>query len=169
MDKKMTMKNLKYTLVFLLITVATFAQESPRKQATGKIGNVTVDIDYGAPSVKGRTIWGELVPYGKVWRAGANENTTFSFDKDVKIGKNTVKAGKYGFFIIPSENKEWIVILSSKNDAWGSNAYKQEEDILRMNVKPDYTENNQEVLNYAIGEKGIVIKWAKVKIDIPVQ
>ncbi len=169
MDKKINMKNLKFTLVLLLIATVSFAQESPRKQATGKVGDVTVAIDYGSPSVKGRTIWGELVPYGKVWRAGANENTTFSFDKDVKIGDTNIKAGKYGFFIIPSENKEWTVILNSKNDAWGSNAYKQEEDVLRMNVKPDATENNQEMLDYSIGDKEIIIKWAKVKIVIPVQ
>ncbi len=169
MDKKINMKNLKFILFFLLIATVTFAQESPRKQAIGKVGDVTVSIDYGSPSVKGRTIWGELVPYGKVWRAGANENTTFSFDKDVKIGDTNIKAGKYGFFIIPSENKEWTVILNGKNDAWGSNAYKQEEDVLRMNVMPDAIENNQEMLDYSIGDKEIIIKWAKVKIMIPVQ
>lgn len=169
MDKKIIMKNLKITLVFLLTAIVTFAQESPRKQATGKVGEVIVAIDYGSPSVKGRSIWGELVPYGKVWRAGANENTTFSFDKDVKIGDENVKAGKYGFFIIPNENEEWTVILNSKNDAWGSFSYKQEEDVLRMNVKPDYMDSNQEELDYAIGEEEIIIKWAKVKIVIPVQ
>lgn len=163
------MKKLKFTLVLLMITTVTFAQESPRKQATGKIGGVTIDIDYGSPSVKGRTIWGELVPYGKVWRAGANENTTFSFDKDVKIGNTTVKAGKYGFFIIPSESMEWTVILNSKNDAWGSNGYNQDLDILRLDLEPINTDNNQESLDYAIGEKEIIIKWAKAKIVIPVQ
>jgi len=163
------MKKLKFTFILLMIATLTFAQESPRKQATGKVGDITVDIDYGSPSVKGRTIWGELVPYGKVWRAGANENTTFSFDKDVKIGKNTVKAGKYGFFIIPNETNEWTVILSSKNDAWGSNGYNQELDVLRIDVKPFDTDKNQETLDYAIGEKEIVIKWAKVKIVIPIQ
>ncbi|MDD3721662.1 MAG: DUF2911 domain-containing protein [Lutibacter sp.] len=163
------MKNLKFTLVLLLITTVAFAQESPRKQATGKVGEVNVAIDYGSPSVKGRTIWGELVPYGEVWRAGANENTTFSFDKDVKIGDEDVKAGKYGFFIIPNEDKEWTVILSSKNDAWGAFSYNQEEDILRMNLTPDYTNDNQEALDYAIGDKEIIIKWEKVKIVIPVQ
>ncbi|NEW78072.1 MAG: DUF2911 domain-containing protein [Gelidibacter sp.] len=169
MDKKIMMNKLKITLVFLLIATVTFAQESPRKQATGKAGTATVNIDYGSPKVKGRTIWGELVPYEKVWRAGANKNTTFSFDKDVKIGKNTVKAGKYGFFIIPSENKEWTIILNSKNDAWGSNGYNKDLDVLRMNVKPNYLDKNQEELDYAIGNKEIIIKWAKVKIAIPVQ
>ncbi|MDO9037257.1 MAG: DUF2911 domain-containing protein, partial [Lutibacter sp.] len=90
MDKKIMMKKLKLLFLLLLVTSITFAQKSPRKQATGKIGAVTAIVDYGSPSVKGRTIWGELVPYGKVWRAGANENTTFSFDKDVKIGNTKV-------------------------------------------------------------------------------
>jgi hypothetical protein len=169
MDKKIMMKNLKSTLVLLLIVTMSFAQESPRKQATGKVGEITVAIDYGSPSVKGRSIWGELVPYGKVWRAGANENTTFSFDKDVKIGDANIKAGKYGFFIIPSKNEEWTVILNSKNDAWGAFSYKQEEDVLRMNLKPHFNENNQEMLDYSIRDKEIIIKWAKVKIVIPVQ
>lgn len=163
------MKKLKFTFVLLLIATLTFAQESPRKQATGKIGAATATVDYGSPSVKGRTIWGELVPYGKVWRAGANENTTFSFDKDVKIGKKTVNAGKYGFFIIPNENSEWTVILNSKNDAWGAFSYNQEEDVLRMEVKPVFMDGNQEALDYAIDKKGIVVKWEKVKIVIPVQ
>ena len=163
------MKKLKFTIVLLMIATLTFAQESPRKQATGKIGAATAIVDYGSPSVKGRTIWGELVKFDEVWRAGANANTTFSFDKDVKIGNTIVKAGKYGFFIIPSENKEWTVILNSKNDAWGSNGYNQELDVLRMDVKPIKTDKNQEALDYSIGEKEIIIKWENVKIVIPVQ
>lgn len=163
------MKKFKLLLLLLLVTTITFAQKSPRKQTSGKVGEIAVTIDYGAPSVKERTIWGELVKFDQVWRAGANENTTFSFDKDVKIGKNTVKAGKYGFFIIPSENKEWTIILNSKNDAWGSNGYNQELDVLRINVKPINTDKNQETLDYAIGDKEIIIKWAKIKIIIPVQ
>lgn len=169
MDEKIMMKKLKFTFVLLLIATLTFAQESPRKQATGKIGAANAIVDYGSPSVKGRTIWGALVPYGKVWRAGANENTTFSFDKDVKIGKSSVKAGKYGFFIIPTENKEWTVILNSKNDAWGAFSYNQDEDVIRMDVKPIITTENQEALDYAIGKKEIIVKWAKIKIVIPIQ
>jgi len=70
--------------------------------ATGNIGAVAVEVDYGAPSVRDRAVWGELVPYGKVWRAGANENTTISFDKDVTVGGQKVPAGKYGLFLIPT-------------------------------------------------------------------
>jgi len=163
------MKKLKFTFVLLMIATLTFAQESPRKQATGKIGIVTIDIDYGSPSVKGRTIWGELVPFGKVWRAGANENTTVSFDEEVTVGDTKIEAGKYGFFIIPSENDEWTIILNEKNDAWGSNGYNQDLDVVRFNVKPINTDTNQENLDYAVDEKAITIKWAKVKIVIPIQ
>ncbi|MFA5296772.1 MAG: DUF2911 domain-containing protein [Lutibacter sp.] len=163
------MNKLKITLVFLLIATVTFAQESPRKQATGKVGEVTVDVDYGAPSVKGRTIWGELVPYGEVWRAGANENTTISFDTDVAIGETTVPAGKYGFFIIPNEDADWVIILSSKNDAWGAFSYSESEDVLRLNVTPEFVDENQEQLNYTIGNEGIRFAWEKATFNIPIE
>src|SRR5210317_797179 len=125
---KIIMTKIKILLVFLLIATVTFAQKSPRKQASGQVGDVTVSIDYGAPSVKERVIWGGLEKYGKVWRAGANENTTIAFDKDVKIGKTAVPAGKYGFFIIPSENEDWVVIFNKKNDGWGAYSYNKDDD-----------------------------------------
>jgi hypothetical protein len=162
------MKNIKFTVLLLLITTVTFAQESPRKEATGKIGNATVTIDYGAPSVKGRTIWGGLEKYEKVWRAGANENTTFTFDKDVKIGDTAIPAGKYGFFIIPQEHGKWILILNSKNDAWGAFSYNNEEDVLRINIAPKFVDENQEMLTYKIKEKGIKLAWGKLRIIMPV-
>lgn len=162
------MNKLKLTLVFLLIATVTFAQESPRKQASGNVGDITVSIDYGAPSVKGRTIWGGLEKYGNVWRAGANENTTIAFDKEAKIGDVTVPAGKYGFFIIPNKNADWIIILNSKNDAWGHFSYNKDEDVLRMNVTPKFVDENQEMLVYKVGEKGITFSWEKARIFIPV-
>ena len=163
------MKNKKLTILLLLIATVTFAQESPRKEASGKIGDVTVTVDYGAPSVKGRTVWGGLEKYGKVWRAGANENTTIAFDKDVKIGKNNVSAGKYGFFIIPMENEDWTLILSKKNNAWGAFSYNQKEDVLRLNISPKFVEENQEMLEYSIGEKTINFAWEKVRFVIPIE
>jgi len=161
--------NLKLTLILLLITTVTFAQVSPRTQATGKTSEVTIDIDFGAPSVKERAIWGGLVPYGKVWRAGANENTTISFSTDVTIGEIAVPAGKYGFFIIPNENEEWVIILNTKNDAWGSSKYKQEDDLLRLNVTPEFKNENQEVLTYSVDEDGINFAWETARIEIPVK
>ncbi len=168
MAKLMAMKKIKFTLLFLLVTVVTFAQESPRKKATGKIDGVTITIDYGSPSVKGRTIWGELEKYEKVWRAGANENTTFSFNKEVKIGETAIPAGKYSFFIIPYENKDWVLILNKKNDGWGAFSYNKKEDIVRLNVTPKFVDTNQETLAYSVVEKGIQLAWGKMRIILPV-
>ncbi len=168
MAKLIVMKKIKFTLLFLLVTLVTFAQESPRKKATGQIDGVTITIDYGSPSVKGRTIWGGLEKYGKVWRAGANENTTFSFDKEVTIGGTSIPAGKYSFFIIPNENKDWILILNKKNDGWGAFSYNKNEDIVRLNVTPKFVDTNQETLTYTIVENGVQLAWGKMRIVLPV-
>lgn len=157
----------KLIIVFLFVATVTFAQ-SPRKQASGKIGEVTVSIDYGSPSVKERVIWGGLEKYGKVWRAGANENTTVAFDKDVTIGQTTVPAGKYGFFIIPSENEDWIVIFNKKNDGWGAYSYNKDEDIVRLTITRKFVDENQEMLTYKVGDKGIFFAWEKARLLIPV-
>jgi len=163
------MKTFKLTLVLLLIGTVTFAQKSPRKQANGKIGTVAVEVDYGAPSVRERIIWGELVPYNKVWRAGANENTTISFDSDVTIGKNSVPAGKYGLFIIPNKDGAWSVILSKKNDAWGSNGYSEDNDLFRMSIKPKIEDKSIEELSFKVYKKGVQFAWEKTRIWIPVK
>ncbi|MBN1223127.1 MAG: DUF2911 domain-containing protein [Candidatus Aminicenantes bacterium] len=123
-------------------------QKSLKAGVTQRLGiDTDVTIDYSRPGVKGRKIWGELVPYGLApgnkysnekpypWRAGANENTTMEFSKDVIVEGNKLPAGKYGIHMIPGE-KEWVVIFSKNNSAWGSFAYNQEEDVLRITVKP---------------------------------
>ena len=162
------MKALKITLVLLLTATISCAQ-SPRKQANGQVGEVTVDVDYGAPSVRDRVIYGELVPYNKVWRAGANGNTTVSFDKDVTIGETDVPAGKYGLFIIPNKEDKWTVVLSKKNDAWGSNGYSKSNDLLRINLNAKMVEKNQEQLMFKIVEKGVKFAWEKARFVIPVK
>lgn len=162
------MKKLSLLLCFVLATSVACAQKSPRKNATGSINKVNVTIDYGSPSVKGRTIWGGLEKYDKVWRAGANENTTVTFDNDVKVGGKSLKAGKYGFFIIPKKNADWVVIFNTKNDAWGAYSYKESEDAARINVKPEFTKSNQESLEYSVGKNSIVFNWEKAKLTIPV-
>ena len=163
------MKTLKITFVLLLIATVTFAQKSPKKQVTGKIGDVvTTTIDYSAPSVKDRVIWGELVKYDQIWRAGANENTTVTFEKDVKIKGKTVPAGKYGFFIIPTKGEEWAVVLSKKNDAWGSNDYSESNDLMRLKVKTKTVEKSKEVMSFAVYKGGIQFNWEKIQFFIKV-
>ncbi|MEN8125843.1 MAG: DUF2911 domain-containing protein [Bacteroidota bacterium] len=162
------MKILNLVLIFFFVTTISCAQKSPRKQADGKIDGVNISIDYGAPSVKGRVIWGGLENYGKVWRAGANENTTISFDKDVKIAGTNLAAGKYGFFIIPNETGDWIVIFNKKNDGWGANDYKQDNDALRANITPKFVSENQEQLIYSVDKNAIHFAWEKARLEIPV-
>lgn len=159
------------SLVLVLVMTASIscAQKSPRKQVQGDINGISVSIDYGAPSVKGRKVWGGLEKYDVVWRAGANENTTVTFDKDVKVAGQSLPAGKYGFFIIPKESGDWVAIFSKKNDAWGAYSYSEAEDALRVSVAPEMVEDNQEELMYAIGNDGILFGWEKVRMNIPVE
>ena len=145
------------------------AQKSPREQANGTIDGINISVDYGSPSVKGRTIWGGLEQYGNVWRAGANGNTTVSFDKDVLIGSKKLKAGKYGFFIMPNENTDWVIIFNSKNDSWGAYSYNKNEDILRLKLLPSFVEDTQEALKYSIDESSIGFAWGKARLLIPIK
>jgi hypothetical protein len=152
--KRLNIMGLVLILSFLLILPsATFAQRnqvraSLKASTMQRLGiDTDITIEYSRPGVKGRKIWGELVPYGLApgnrysdnkpypWRAGANENTTIEFNKDILIEGNTLPAGKYGIHMIPSE-KDWIIIFSKNNSAWGSFKYNQEEDALRITVTP---------------------------------
>ena len=162
------MKKIKLTFVFLFVATLMFAQKSPRNQVTGKVGETTIEIDYSAPSVKGRTIWGGLEKYGEVWRAGADANTTFSFDNDVVIGGTTIPAGKYGFFIIPNKKGDWVAIFSKTNNQWGAYSYKPSEDALRVNIPPSITKNIQEQLKYSVGKKSINFAWEYINLSIPI-
>ncbi len=162
------MKTFKLLLLFVFTVSISCAQKSPREQVKGTIDGIAIAIDYGAPSVKGRTVWGGLEKYGKVWRAGANENTTISFDKNVTINGKDLPAGKYGFFIIPNEKGDWTVIFNKKNDKWGAYSYKQKEDALRVDVTPKFVDDVHEQLNYSVGENAINFAWEKVRLAIPV-
>ncbi|MGE5108655.1 MAG: DUF2911 domain-containing protein, partial [Sphingobacteriales bacterium] len=95
-------------------------RQSPPATATGKVKGATITINYSSPSVKGRKIWGDLVPYDKVWRAGANEATIFETDKDIKVEGKALAKGKYSLYAIPGE-KEWTIIFNSATGQWGIN------------------------------------------------
>ena len=146
--------------LIMLISAVTFAQKSPSETAKGSVAEATIEITYSSPRVRDRVIFGNLVPYGKVWRAGANENTTISFDKDVKVNGEVLTAGKYGFFIIPNEDGKWTAIFNKKNDAWGSGSYNESEDALRLEVTAKDTKETVENLTYKVTKKGIRFAWA---------
>jgi tetratricopeptide (TPR) repeat protein len=114
----------------------TFPDLSQAASVSQRIGLTDITITYHRPLVKGRVIWGGLVAYNQIWRAGADENTTIEFSTPVKINGNELPAGKYGFHTIPTEN-EWTLIFSKDNAAWGSYFYNQSHDALRIQVKPE--------------------------------
>ncbi|MES2330421.1 MAG: DUF2911 domain-containing protein [Bacteroidota bacterium] len=120
---------------------------SPKEVITHEIGITDVTISYHSPDVKGRKVWGGLVPYDRVWRAGANENTTISFANDVKINGKPLAAGMYGLHVLPSE-KEWVLIFSKNTTSWGSFSYDQKEDVLRVNITPQEIPVAYERLKY---------------------
>jgi len=163
------MKKFNLLALFVAITFMAYAQKSPRKQAEGAIDGVKVAVDYSSPSVKGRKVWGGLEAYGKVWRAGADTNTTVSFDKEVKVGGKTLPAGKYGFFIIPNEEGNWVVIFNKRNEDWGAYSYDEKQDAARVEVAPTFVDENQETLMYAIGEKSVDFAWEKARLSIPIE
>ncbi len=110
-------------------------QPSPGAKAALTVGVTDVEIVYHRPGVKGRTIWGGLVPFGEVWRLGANEATTISFSTPVKVEGHDVPAGTYGLFAIPDKDK-WTLIINKQPKQWGAYFHKPEEDLVRFDVKP---------------------------------
>jgi hypothetical protein len=135
---------------------------SPKDSAKISLNDLDLKVEYNRPSKRERDIFGALVPFNKVWRAGANENTTISFDKEVTIKGNKLPTGKYGFFIIPSEEGEWEVIFSKKNDAWGSNGYSEENDQLRVKLRINKVPKNTEQMTFTIDkDNGILFNWEK--------
>src|SRR5271165_4290797 len=113
--------------------------QSQHAIVTQRLGVTDITINYHRPLANGRKIWGGLVPYGQVWRAGANENTTITFRDPVTVEGQPLDRGTYGLHMIPGEN-EWTVIFSKMADAWGSFTYDEKEDALRVTVKPQATE-----------------------------
>ena len=139
----------------VLASTPAFAQSAPLKApepspaatVTQTVGLTELKINYHRPAVGGRKIWGGLVPYGEVWRAGANENTTITFSSPVKIGGKPLAAGTYGLHMIPT-TKQWTVIFSNVSSAWGSFTYDEKEDALRVTVTPQPAEGFVERLSY---------------------
>src|SRR5438270_1954328 len=164
-----------FGLVLLLVASTAFAQstqlnlprDSQRASVTQRIGITDITVKYHRPLVKGRTIWGKVVPYGQVWRAGANENTTITFTDPVSIEGKPLDKGTYGLHMIPNED-HWTVIFSKMSDAWGSFTYDQKEDALRVDVKPQTTDMH-DALTYDFDDLKadsavLTLRWEKVAV-----
>jgi hypothetical protein len=145
---------------------------SPNAKVSQTVGLTEVSIQYSRPGVKGRTIWGELVPYNEVWRTGANENTTITFNTPVKIGGKELPAGTYGLQTIPTTG-DWTVILSKDADLWGAFNYKQEDDALRLTATPrpaDFQERMSfEFDDVTDNSATVVMRWEKIAVPFKIE
>jgi len=148
-------------------------QKSPTDIAyakTDRRAKPTIKVVYSRPQKKGRTIFGELVPFGKVWRTGADEATEIKLMQDYNFGGKTVKAGTYSLFTIPGE-KEWTIILNSDLDSWGAYSYKEDMDVARITVPVSNADSSIEAMG--IGFKQVdngyhlVIGWDQTVVEVP--
>lgn len=151
--------------------VLDLPRDSQHSVLTQRIGITDITINYHRPLVKQRTIWGKVVPYGEVWRAGANENTTMKFTDAVSIEGKPLDKGVYGVFMIPSQN-EWTVIFSKDHSAWGSFTYNETDDALRVMVKPQTAEMHEALTydfdNVTKDSAVATMYWEKVAVPVKI-
>jgi hypothetical protein len=143
---------------------------SPGAIAKATFGTTNVSVEYSKPAKKGREVFGKLVPYGEVWRTGANEATSISFDKDVVVAGKPLKAGTYQLFTIPTADK-WTIIFNSKSGQWGAFFYDEKSDVLRVEVSPSRNDAELESLSLSFEnapETGLLIAWDKTKVFVPI-
>lgn len=150
----------------VLLTLPT---NSPRALVSQRVGLTDITIAYHRPLVNGRKLWGAVVPYGQVWRAGANENTTVEFSDPVLIEGQPLEKGVYGLHMLPKED-EWTVIFSKNSTSWGSFTYKQDEDALRVNIKPQACDLT-EALTYSFDAPTststlMTMRWEKMAVPV---
>ncbi len=174
--------NTNFTCIMLIISLLSLSElyaqfeqpvavpnSSQKASIMQTVGLSEITVEYYSPAVKGREVWGKLVPYDQVWRAGANENTKITFSDDVKINGKYLPAGTFGLHMIPNED-EWTVIFSQNSTSWGSYFYTQEEDILRINVKPQAAAHREwlayDFTNREAQSTTLVMHWEKVKIPL---
>lgn len=143
---------------------------SPQRVAMATINGTHVHLEYSSPGVKGRSVWGGLVAYDKVWVTGAHKATSIQFSKDVTIGDKNIPAGQYALFTIPGKEK-WTVIINSRYDQHLADDYDQREDLVRMEVVPETAAMVQR-LTYTVGSTGeksgeVVMEWEKLRLRIP--
>jgi tetratricopeptide (TPR) repeat protein len=151
--------------------VLEIPRSSPSASISQTIGVCSVSIIYGRPSANGRKIIGGLVPFDKVWRAGANEATVIAFNYAIIIAGNKIPAGKYGLFMIPKKDK-WIVILNSDWSQWGAYNYNKDNDVLRIEIIPqkvDYTEMCTYTFVKVTKSEGVLkMAWENLSIDLEI-
>lgn len=171
---QITKRTLLATVLVLAAAGGALAQrgddadrKSKNGRAEGTIDGVGIVIEYGRPNVNGRDIWGGLVPYGKVWRTGANEATTIHFAADVLVEGVAVPAGTYALFTLPEEDS-CTILFNSVADQWGAFDYDASKDVAAVTVTPESAEF-VETFEIAVGEGAVTLRWADRAIAFSVE
>lgn len=180
------MKNYKLTKIYLLVVFTVFLlfpktyaqlslpQPSPKAMVMQTVGITEVTIEYSSPGIKGRKVWGELVPYDSMWRAGANSPTKIEFSTDVKINNKDLKKGKYTLIAIPKKGADWEFILNNDSKGNGVFSYQKSDDVIRFAGKVNKMKKSQERLSYTIvadtdTEGTVSLNWEKISVSFKVQ
>ncbi len=171
------MKKLLLT-TFLALSVAAYSQftlpaASPRQKVEQQFSMSKITVDYGRPGVKGRKIFGDLVPFGKVWRLGANSSTKITFEQSVNFGGKSVSAGTYGLFVIPTE-KEWKVILNKDSQQWGAYTFDEKLNVVDVTLPVQKLAEKQEWFEIELNPVddnavNLVMKWDFTKVELPLK
>lgn len=146
---------------------------SPGAKVSQTVGLTEISVEYSSPGVKGRKIWGELLPYDHLWRAGANAVTKVTFSRDVKVGGKPVPAGSYAFFAIPSK-ANWTLILNKDIGQAGTGAnYKPELDLLRVSAKPQAIAMRErlayQIIDFNDNRASLALEWEKIRVTMPIE
>jgi small nuclear ribonucleoprotein (snRNP)-like protein len=172
-----SIKNIFAGALVLLVAAAqaqlTTPQPSPTATINQKLGLTDISVTYSRPGAKNRVVFGELVPFGKVWRTGANKATSVTFSTDVNLGGKDVKAGTYSLFTIPN-SAEWTVILNSNTELWGAGKYDEAKDVARFTIKPtilnDIVETFTIDFSHLVGSDGHMnLSWENTRVAIAVK
>lgn len=171
------MRKISILALSLALCSTAFAEEakkplSPPAKAEAKFGSKSITIDYNAPSKRGRTIMGELVPYGKLWRTGANAATTLKTDANLMIGSLHVPAGTYTLFTIPAQN-EWTLVVSKQTGLWGTKGYDETQDLGRVKLAVEPVQETAETFAIAVTPSGanrgtLSFTWENTRATAPV-
>lgn len=161
-----------FALFFADAQTLTTPQPSPTQTIKQNFGVSSIELSYSRPGIKGRKIFGDLVPFGKVWRTGANNATIITFADDVTIGNTNVKAGKYGLLSIP-EKKNWTLIITKQLDVTSPASYKQDQDVVRVEVKTMDMDESMETFtmqfaNIKPNSCELHIMWDRTAVSLPI-